>query len=143
MKAEHNFVGTECGIMDQFASVMSRKNSLIFLDCRNLEAEYIPADFKSCKILLLNTMVSHQLAESEYNTRRSQCEEVVRIIQKRYPEVSSLRDVTLPLLQEFTGELTEELQKRASYVIEENLRVRKAVEAMKAGDLNTFGKLMF
>ena len=143
MRAEHNFVGTKCGIMDQFASVMSRKDSLIFLDCKNLEADFIPADFKDCKILLLNTMVSHQLAESEYNTRRKQCEEVVKTVQKNYPEVTSLRDVSLSQLQEFSSELSEVLLRRASYVIEENIRVEKAVEAMKAGDLTEFGKLMY
>src|SRR5690606_14288530 len=80
MLAEHNFVGTKCGIMDQFASVMSREGKFIFLDCSSLEADYIPADLGDHRILLLNSMVSHQLAESEYNLRRQQCEEAVKLI---------------------------------------------------------------
>lgn len=143
MRAEHNFVGTKCGIMDQFASVMSKKDSLIFLDCQSLEANFIPANFKSCKLLLLNTMVSHNLADSEYNTRRTQCEQAVKAIREEYPEVSSLRDVSIQQLQKLKLELPEVLYKRASYVIEENQRVKAAVHAMKEGDLKTFGELMY
>ena len=143
MLAEHSFVGTKCGIMDQFASVMSRESKFIFLDCRSLEADYIPADLGDHRILLLNSMVSHQLAESEYNLRRQQCEETVKLIRKRFPEVSSLRDVSLQQLADCSSTLPETLLKRATYVIEENLRVEAAVEALKAGDLAGFGKLMY
>jgi len=78
--AENNFVGSQCGIMDQYASVMSKKEHLILLDCRSLEAEFIPASFRSCKILLVNTKVSHNLAESEYNNRRKECEHALKIL---------------------------------------------------------------
>ena len=78
-RAENNFVGSNCGIMDQFASVMSKKNHFIKLDCESLEAEFIPAEIKNCKLLLLNTNVSHNLADSEYNSRRQQCENAVQI----------------------------------------------------------------
>ena len=143
MLAEHNYVGTKCGIMDQFASVMSREGKLIFLDCRNLEAAYIPADFRKHRILLLNSMVSHQLAESEYNTRRQQCEQAVKVIQERFPEVSSLRDINFNQLEQCADILSKVLLKRATYVLEENLRVQKAVEAITAGDLTHFGELMY
>lgn len=141
--AENNFVGSNCGIMDQFASVMSRKGHLILLDCRSLEAEYIPADFKDCKVLLLNTNVAHNLAEGEYNTRRRECEEAVKVIQQKFPEVRSLRDVDLQMLEVFKEELSEENFLRSSYVIKENERVIQATKAIKAGDLEKFGKLMY
>ncbi|WBL26846.1 galactokinase [Zunongwangia sp. HGR-M22] len=142
-KAEHNFVGNKCGIMDQYASVMSKKDHIILLDCESLDAEYIPADFKSCKLLLLNTNVSHNLADSEYNTRRQECEAAVEVIQKKYPEVKSLRDVNLEMLKEFKEQLQEKQYQRAKYVIEENERVINATTAIKAGELNEFGDLMY
>ena len=141
--AEHNYVGTKCGIMDQYASVLSKKDHLILLDCRSLEATYIPAKFKDHKLLLLNTMVSHSLASSEYNTRRKECEEAVNHINQLYPEVRSLRDVNLARLAEFRNSLPEVLYKRAHYVVSENERVLKAVEAIRREDLGQFGLLMY
>ena len=142
-KAEHNFVGNKCGIMDQYASVMSKQDHMILLDCESLHTEYIPADFKSCKLLLLNTNVSHNLADSEYNTRRQECEAAVEVIQKKYPEVKSLRDVNLEMLEEFKAQLEGKQYQRARYVIEENERVINATTAIKAGKLNEFGELMY
>ena len=141
--AENNFVGSNCGIMDQYASVMSKKGHLILLDCGSLEAEYIPADFKNCKILLLNTNVEHNLAEGEYNTRRRECEEAVKIIQKSYPEVQSLRDVNFEMLEKAKNELSEKNYQRSFYVLKENERVLLATEAIKSGDIAEFGKLMY
>lgn len=141
--AENNFVGSNCGIMDQFASVMSQEGHLILLDCQSLKAEYIPADFKTCKILLLNTNVAHNLAEGEYNTRRKECEDAVKTIQQKYPEIHSLRDVDLAMLEEFKLELPDTNYQRALYVLKENQRVLKAAEAIKSGDLPSFGKLMY
>lgn len=141
--AEHNYVGTKCGIMDQYASVLSKKEHLILLDCRSLQATYVPANFRDHKLLLMNTMVSHSLAGSEYNTRRAECEEAVNFINQRYPEVRSLRDVDLGRLEEFRGSLPEHLYKRAHYVVSENERVLKAVEALKQEDLDQFGSLMY
>lgn len=141
--AEHNYVGTKCGIMDQYASVLSKEGHLILLDCRSLEAVYVPANFKDHKLLLINTMVSHSLASSEYNTRRLECEQAVNHIRERYPEVSSLREVNLARLAEFKNSLPDLLYKRAHYVVSENDRVLKAVEAIKQGDLQEFGSLMY
>ncbi len=141
--AENNFVGSNCGIMDQYASVMSKKDHLILLDCRSLEAEFIPADFKNCKILLLNTNVTHNLAEGEYNTRRRECEEAVKIIQKGHPEVTSLRDVSYEMLEDFKNELSNKHYLRSLYVLKENERVLRATEAIKTGNLLEFGKLMY
>lgn len=141
--AEHNYVGTKCGIMDQYASVLSKKEHLILLDCRSLEAVYVPANFEGHKLLLLNTMVSHNLASSEYNTRREECEKAVNVIKQRYPEANSLRDVNLTRLAEFKEILPQVLYKRAHYVVSENDRVLKAVEALKQEDLRQFGQLMY
>lgn len=141
--AENNFVGSNCGIMDQYASVMSKKGHLILLDCRSLEAQYIPADFKDGKLLLLNTKVTHNLAEGEYNKRRKECEDAVKTIQERYPQVKALRDVNEEMLKEFREPLSTQTFARAAYVIQENLRVKQAAEAIKSGDLRTFGHLMY
>lgn len=142
-RAEHNYVGTKCGIMDQFASVMSKKGHVILLDCESLEYDYVPMQIEPYKILLLNTNVSHNLASGEYNTRRKQCESGVTILQRKHPKVSSLRDATLEMLEESKSEMDSITFKRCSYVIEEKERVLKAVEALKNNDLHLLGQLMY
>lgn len=142
-RAENNFVGSNCGIMDQFASVMSKKNHFIKLDCESLEAEFIPAEIQNCKLLLLNTNVSHNLADSEYNTRRQECENAVAIIQQKYSEVKSLRQVTWEMLEEFKEKIGPTSLKRCLYVLEENRRVQETEKALRSGDLRELGKLMY
>lgn len=142
-KAENQFVGNNCGIMDQYASVMSQSGHLILLDCRDLHSEYIHANFKDCSLLLLNTKVSHSLADSEYNTRRAECETAVSIIQKDNPDVQSLRDVDFDLLEKYKEQLNETVYKRSCYVIEENERVIEATKALKEEDLKRLGELMY
>ncbi|TDN93432.1 galactokinase [Salegentibacter sp. 24] len=142
-KAENNFVGNNCGIMDQFASVMSKRNHFIKLDCNSLEAEFIPAEIQNCKLLLLNTNVSHNLAESEYNTRRQECENAVAIIQQKYSAVSSLRQVTFEMLEEFKEEIGPKSLKRCHYVLDENERVLKTEKALQEGNLKALGELMY
>lgn len=142
-RAEHNFVGTKCGIMDQFASVMSKKNHVILLDCKSLDYEYVPIKIEPYKLLLLNTNVSHSLASSEYNTRRMECEKGVEIIRKKYKNISSLRDVSIEMLNEFKMEMPSKVMNRCRYVVEENNRVLKAVEALKNNQLNILGDLMY
>jgi galactokinase len=141
--AENNFVGSQCGIMDQYASVMSKKDHLILLDCLSLEAEFIPANFKSCKILLINSKVSHSIADGEYNTRRKECESGLEIIQNQYAEVKTLRDVTLEMLDYCKSQLSEKQTNRVLYVLQENQRVLAAANLLKSGELQTFGKLMY
>lgn len=141
--AENNFVGSNCGIMDQFASVMSKKNHLILLDCLTLQAEYIPADFKSCKILLVNTMVSHSLADGEYNIRRKECETALDIIQKKFRHVQSLRDVDIYILEEVKIDLSPKEYHRVLYVLQENERVLEGSKFLKTGKLKEFGSLMY
>ncbi len=142
-RAEHNYVGTKCGIMDQYASVMSKKDHAILLDCQSIQHEYIPIAIKPYKILLLNTNVSHSLAGSEYNTRREECEKGIQIIKEKYQGVTSLRDVDEAMLSEFKMVLPETIYTRCKYVVEEKTRVLNAVAAFKENRLNDFGSLMY
>ncbi|WP_111706450.1 galactokinase [Lutibacter citreus] len=141
--AEHNYVGTKCGIMDQFASVMSKDGHVILLDCQSLEYEYVPITIKPYKILLLNTNVSHNLADGEYNKRRAMCEAGVETIAKKYPEVKSLRDVSPEMLTEFKGILDDVTYNRCSYVVDEKVRVLDTVEALKNNKLDEMGANMY
>lgn len=142
-RAEHNYVGTKCGIMDQFASVMSKKGHVILLDCQSLDYEYVPLEIEPYKILLLNTNVSHNLASGEYNIRRSQCEEGVKIIRQKYPEVNSLRDATPEMLDDLKTQIPEVIFKRCAYVIAEKERVLNSVAALKSNDLAQLGEYMY
>ena len=140
--AEHTFAGVKSGIMDQFASLFGKKDHLIKLDCRDLSYEYEPLQLNGYKIVLLNTNVSHTLASSEYNERRHQCEEGVRRLQQFYPEVKSLRDVSLEML---SGHINKEdiIYRRCSYVIEENQRLQEACEFLEKGDITALGKKLY
>jgi galactokinase len=142
-KTEHTFVGLQCGIMDQFASLHGKKGNVMLLDCRSLEYEYIPFDFPGYKIVLVNSMVSHTLASSEYNVRRQQCEEGIAILKKHYPEIASLRDIEPVQLLQHKDELPTIVFDRCSYVVYEKERVLASCEALKKNDLATFGKLMY
>jgi galactokinase len=139
--AEHTFAGVQCGIMDQFASVYGKKDHAIKLDCKTLEYEYVPLSLQGYKIVLFNTNVKHNLASSEYNTRRAQCEEGVRLIKKHHPEVESLRDVTIEMLDNYVSDPL--IYKRCRYVVEENSRLLAGCEDLQKGDLEAFGKKMF
>lgn len=142
-KTEHTFVGVKCGIMDQFASLHGKKGHVMKLDCRSLEYEYIPFDFPAYKIVLVNSMVSHSLAGSEYNVRRQQCEEGVAILQKHYPGITSLRDVEPAQLLLHQAELPPIVFDRCSFIVYEKERLLAGCDALKKNDLATFGKLMF
>lgn len=141
--AEHTYAGTKCGIMDQFASVMSKEGHVILLDCESLDYSYIPIQIKPYKIVLLNTNVSHNLASGEYNVRRAQCEEGVAVLQKKYPKVKSLRNATMDMLNDVRIELDETVYNRCSYIIQEKIRVLEAVEALKANNLKRVGELLY
>lgn len=142
-KTEHTFVGLQCGIMDQFASLHGKQGNVMLLDCRSLEYEYIPFDFPAYKIVLVNSMVSHSLASSEYNVRRKQCEEGIAILKKHYPEITSLRDIEPVQLLQHKDELPPIVFDRCSYIVYEKERVLASCEALKKNDLAAFGKLMF
>jgi len=142
-KAENEFVGVKCGIMDQFASMFGRRNHVIRLDCQSLEYEYAPFNTDGIRIVLLDTNVKHSLASSEYNTRRQQCEAGVALIQAHYPEVRSLRDATLEMLDKYVAPADPLVYQRCQYVVEENLRLLAASEDLKKGDIEAFGQKMF
>ena len=140
---EHNYCGVKCGIMDQFASIFGKAGHLIRLDCRSLEYEYVPFDPKGYKLVLIDSVVKHELASSAYNRRRESCEAVVAAIQKHHPEVSLLRDADMAMLAEVKNEVSAEDYMRAEYVIEEIQRLLDACDALEKGDYKTVGKKMY
>src|ERR1700674_1039684 len=140
-KAENEFVGARVGIMDQFISLHGRKHHALLLDCRSLDFELVAIP-DCARLVICNTMVKHELASGEYNQRRAECEEAVRRLAKALPGIRSLRDVTLDQLKRHRGTLSEVQYKRALHVITENARVLGAAEALRAEDLERFGKRM-
>lgn len=142
-KAEHEYAGVMCGIMDQFASMMGKVNQVIKLDCRSLEYEYVPFNLKGIKIVLLNTNVNHSLASSEYNTRRLECMQAVKMIQAHHPGVSSLRDATIEMLDQFVLPFSQLVYKRSRFVVEEMDRLNQACQFLKADNITALGNCMF
>jgi galactokinase len=142
-QTEHHFANLHCGIMDQFASMFGKAGHLIKLDCRSMEYEYIPFDFPDISIVLVNSMVIHSLAGSEYNLRRQQCEAGVSAIQNRYPDIHSLRDVTMEQLESLRTEMGDLVYRRCRFVTEENNRLLEGCRFLINRNLDGFGKLMF
>jgi galactokinase len=142
-KAENLFVGVNCGIMDQFASMFGKEAHVIRLDCRTLEYEYIPFHMDGFRIVLLDTNVKHSLGSSEYNIRRNQCEAGVEMIQQFIPSVRSLRDADLDMLDKFVLGEDITVYQRCRYVVEEKERLLKACEDLERNDMEAFGKKMF
>lgn len=140
---EHNYCGVKCGIMDQFASVFGKAGSLILLDCRSLEYKYYPFDPKGYKLVLLDSVVKHELASSAYNKRRISCETACAAIRKNHPTVEFLRDATMDMLNAVKAEITEEDYMRAEYVIGEVQRVMDVCAALEVGDYETVGARMY
>ncbi|MEX2603858.1 MAG: galactokinase, partial [Gracilimonas sp.] len=140
---EHNHVGVNCGIMDQFINLHGEANKVLKLDCRTLEYEMYPFERDDIKIVLCNSKVSHNLASSEYNVRRAQCEVGVRIMQKSRPDIENLRDVDINILESHRSELDPVVYRRCKYVIEENQRVHDACNDLEKNDFESFGKRMF
>jgi len=140
-KAENEFVGARVGIMDQFVSCYGRASHALMLDCRSLEHTFVklPANVQ---LVMCNTMVRHELASSEYNARRAECEEGVRILRTALPEIRALRDVTLPQWEAHRQKLSSKVFARCHHVITENARVKSAVEAFHRGDSKALGVLL-
>ena len=141
-KAENDFVGTRCGIMDQVSACFGRSGHAMLIDCRSLELEYIPMDKSIFSTVVVNTMVKHELAESEYNQRRAECEAGVEKLGKILPGIKSLRDVSTDEFNEVMEKLPENMRARCRHVIFENERTRAAAERMSIGDLPGVGRLM-
>jgi len=142
-RAEHRYAGVQCGIMDQFATMMGKAGHALLLDCRTLDYEYVPLDLKDHVLVLCDTNVSHSLAASEYNTRRRECEEAVRLLQPAFPNMRALRDLTTVGLKAERNRISELLFRRAHHVITENERVQLAVAALRAGELSRLGDLLY
>jgi galactokinase len=142
-KAEHNYVGVKCGIMDQFSSIFGKKDHVFRLDCRSLEFEYFPLVLNGYELILADTQVKHSLASSAYNQRRAQCEEGVTILASQMSGVKSLRDVRSKDVLQYRGLLGEEVFLRCEYVTEENERVISTCEALAKGDMEEVGRLLY
>lgn len=140
--AEH-WVGINCGIMDQFSSVMGKENQVIKIDCRTLEYEYHNANFSDYSLVLFDSNVKHSLFSSAYNQRRQECEQGLAIISSHFPEVSSFRDCSEAQILSIKDKMTENVFKRSHYAIKEIKRVTLACEALDRGDILTLGKLLF
>jgi galactokinase len=143
-KAEHEFAGVQCGIMDQFASMFGKKDHVLLLDCQNMEYQYFPLVLEGYEIILFDTGIKHALASSEYNTRRKECEQGVTMIQLQYPQVSSLRDVSIEMLNECVDiNISPIIYNRCKYVIEEIARTQNACVDLQANNLEAFGQKMY
>jgi galactokinase len=141
--AEHEFVGLQCGIMDQYASLMGEADSALLLDCKTLSHDVIPVRLGDYSLLLIDTKVKHTLASSAYNDRRKACELGASIVRQKYPEVNSLRDVTRTRLYEFQDVMGDDGFIKCLYIIEEINRTQRAASHLKKGELAAFGKLMY
>jgi galactokinase len=142
-QAEHQYAGVRCGIMDQFASLYGKTNHVIKLDCRSLAYQYYPCDMSGYRLVLCDTQVKHALASSAYNTRRQECEAGVILLQRHYPHVHSLRDVTLAMLEKHRADFPPQVYLRCSFVVKENARVEGGAADLAGGDLAAFGAKMF
>jgi galactokinase len=139
--AENSFVGARVGIMDQFVSCMGRTGHALRLDCRSLQFKMVPIP-DDVRLVICNTMVKHDHAGGEYNRRRDECDQGVRVLSRWYPEIRTLRDVTLEQLDRHVADLSPNIYARCRHVINENQRVLDGSRALEGGDLNRFGELM-
>ena len=142
---EHNYCGVKCGIMDQFASIFGKEGKLMRLDCRSREFEYYPFEPNGYKLVLLDSVVKHELASSAYNDRRKSCENVVAALKNKYADrtIETLRDANWEMLDSVKNEVSEEDMKRATYVLGEKDRVLAVCEALNAGDYEKVGQMMY
>lgn len=141
-RAENEFVGMQCGIMDQYACLLSRKGCALFLDCTTLEHEAAPLDGRLARIVVCDTKVKRQLADSPYNRRREECRQAFQILKRHLPDAKTYKDISIPMFKAYEHDLPDPLQKRARHVVTENARVLQAVRSLKKGDMIGFGALM-
>lgn len=141
-KAEH-WVGINCGIMDQFSSVMGLENKVIKIDCKTLEFEYHDANFSDYSLVLMDSNVKHSLFTSAYNTRRKECEEGLSILKNHFPEINSFRDCSEKQVLDLQNKMSKNVFKRSHYVVQEIERVSKACEALDKGKIEVLGQLMY
>ncbi len=142
-RAEQEFAGTQCGIMDQYIACLGIENHALLIDCRSLEYRAAPIDLSDARIVVCNSMVKHDLPSGEYNQRRTECEEGVGRLAAHLPGIQALRDVTLEEFDLQADSLPETIRRRCHHVIAENARTLAAVEALERNDLTQFGRLMY
>ena len=142
-KAENNFVGVNCGIMDQFASTFGKANHVIKLDCKSLDYQYVPFLIDGYDVVLCDTGVKHSLGDSEYNTRRKECDAAIALLKSKFNEIKSYRDVTPEQIKSVASELPAKTIDRANFVISEIKRVGDASILLTANDIKGFGNLMY
>ncbi|MBN2447784.1 MAG: galactokinase [Phycisphaerae bacterium] len=140
--AEHKFAGVPCGIMDQYISVLGKRDTALLLDCRTREHEYIPLELKNHVVLIVNSGVRHELAEGEYGKRQKQCHAAVEYFKNLQPNVTALRDVTSNMVREHASKMEPLDAARAMHVTSEDERTVKAAEALRKGDLAALGPLL-
>lgn len=142
-KAEHDYAGVLCGIMDQFASMMGKADQVIKLDCRSLHFEYVPFKLEGIKIVLLNTNVKHSLASTAYNTRRMECSQAVSWIQEHHPHITSLRDADVAMLDTCVLPKSKLIYQRSRFIVDEINRLLSACSHLQEGDIAALGKNMY
>jgi galactokinase len=141
-RAEHVYVGTLCGIMDQLVAACGRRGHALLIDCRSLEVTQIPLDTTDTLVVICDTRVKHELSSSEYNTRRAECERGVEILKQVMPGIRALRDVSPDDFRAHEEMLPEPVRSRCRHVVMENERTLRAGEALKTGDFDEVGRLM-
>jgi galactokinase len=140
-QAENEFIGARVGVMDQFISCLGKAGHALLLDCRSLQFRLVPIP-ESVRLVICNTMVKHEHASGEYNRRRAECEEGVRLLSQWHPDIRALRDISPEQLERHSKDMPPTIYKRCLHVVEENERVLEGAERLAQGDLDGFGKLM-
>lgn len=143
LRAEHQFAGVNCGIMDQFSSMMGKQNEALFLNCDDLSFEYIPINLNNYELFLINSNVKHHLVDSGYNQRKDECDKGLKILQQKFPEIKALANTGFDQLKSVKDILPVNIYNRCLYVIEENKRVLAAKTSIKNNDWIGFGKLLY
>ncbi len=142
-RAEQTYAGIKCGIMDQFTSALGRERHALLIDCRSLETEYLPLETDETAVVICDTRVKHELAASEYNTRRAECERGVELLRKSLPDIRALRDVSVSDFLPIEELLPEPIRRRCRHVVTENERTLAAAKALRAGEMRLMGRLMY
>lgn len=143
LRAEHQFAGVNCGIMDQFSSMMGKQNMALYLNCDDLSFEYIPINLNNYELFLINSNVKHHLVDSGYNQRKEECDKGLKILQQKFPEIKALANTGFDQLKSVKDILPVNIYNRCLYVIEENKRVLAAKTSIKNNDWIGFGKLLY
>jgi galactokinase len=141
-RAEHEYVGTQCGIMDQLVAALGQKGHALLIDCRSLQAKPVPLNTTRVSIVICDSQVKHELSSSEYNTRRWECEQAVEILREVMPGIKALRDVSVQDFERHKERLPPTVRKRCRHVITENERTLRAAEALGSNNLEEMGRLM-